>query len=312
MAWNFRRSKKIFPGVRINLSKTGIGFSAGARGARVSRSAKGRITGSVGIPGTGLSYRETLNSKKNMVKGNDSKSERNKRFSTGRIFGWAFSLVFLYSGVVNFKSDSTAGLASFLIGIGLIGFLIRSKNKTNSISSDESDENLFPNSKYTNEPKTIKEWKEVLNEFEELSRLLQCVKNKVGDKKNAPNFPSDKGEVVFYKSNITLTNYEESEYFDSGIAYLTNDRIVFLGSNQTEQWSVDSIASPLPFDDKRILVIQSLEHSTVYAFKFDKRDDYLTFSFNALGVFSARDNLDKFIEATKQSIIYYEKLKPAR
>jgi hypothetical protein len=56
MGWNYRRSTKIMPGVRMNFSKTGVGFSFGPKGAKVSISPRGRITSNIGIPGTGLRY----------------------------------------------------------------------------------------------------------------------------------------------------------------------------------------------------------------------------------------------------------------
>ena len=51
-----RRSVKIAPGIRLNVTKTGVGLSAGGRGARYSVHSSGRKTTSVGIPGTGVSY----------------------------------------------------------------------------------------------------------------------------------------------------------------------------------------------------------------------------------------------------------------
>lgn len=60
MALYFRRSMKIAPGVRLNFSKRGVGVSVGVRGAHVSRSATGKTTVSAGIPGTGISARETV------------------------------------------------------------------------------------------------------------------------------------------------------------------------------------------------------------------------------------------------------------
>jgi len=51
-----RRSVKIAPGIRLNVTKTGIGLSAGVRGARYSVHSSGRKTRTVGIPGTGVSY----------------------------------------------------------------------------------------------------------------------------------------------------------------------------------------------------------------------------------------------------------------
>jgi hypothetical protein len=42
---------------RANLSKSGIGYSMGAGGFRVGRSARGRKYSSFNIPGSGLTYR---------------------------------------------------------------------------------------------------------------------------------------------------------------------------------------------------------------------------------------------------------------
>ena len=57
MGFRFRRSIKIAPGVRINLSKSGLSTSIGTRGATVNIRGD-RVRGTVGIPGTGLSYSE--------------------------------------------------------------------------------------------------------------------------------------------------------------------------------------------------------------------------------------------------------------
>ena len=54
----FRRTIKIAPGLRLNVGKRGVSVSAGVRGARVTLG-KGRVTRTVGLPGTGLSWSET-------------------------------------------------------------------------------------------------------------------------------------------------------------------------------------------------------------------------------------------------------------
>jgi tetratricopeptide (TPR) repeat protein len=54
MALRFRKSIKIAPGIKLNVSKSGLGISAGVRGARVGVNSRGSYT-SVGIPGTGIS-----------------------------------------------------------------------------------------------------------------------------------------------------------------------------------------------------------------------------------------------------------------
>jgi len=54
MALRIRKSIKIAPGLKINLSKSGISTSLGGKGATVNVSKRGtRVT--TGIPGTGLS-----------------------------------------------------------------------------------------------------------------------------------------------------------------------------------------------------------------------------------------------------------------
>ena len=57
MGLRFQRRIKILPGLRLNLSKSGIGISAGVPGLRVGVDARGKGYTSAGIPGTGLSVR---------------------------------------------------------------------------------------------------------------------------------------------------------------------------------------------------------------------------------------------------------------
>jgi hypothetical protein len=59
MAWQFRKSKKILPGVRLTASKRGLSVSGGIGGARRSVSSTGRATTTVRIPGTGVFWRKS-------------------------------------------------------------------------------------------------------------------------------------------------------------------------------------------------------------------------------------------------------------
>lgn len=56
MAFRARKSIKIAKGVRLNVSKSGVGMSTGIKGARYSTHSSGRKTATLGIPGSGLSY----------------------------------------------------------------------------------------------------------------------------------------------------------------------------------------------------------------------------------------------------------------
>lgn len=59
MAFRFQRRIRLAPGVRLNLSKRGLGLSVGPRGASLSMGPRG-VHGHAGIPGTGLAYRRKL------------------------------------------------------------------------------------------------------------------------------------------------------------------------------------------------------------------------------------------------------------
>jgi hypothetical protein len=59
MGFRFRRSLKIAPGIRLNVSKSGTSWSIGKRGATVNIGKRGTYV-DVGAPGTGLSYRQKI------------------------------------------------------------------------------------------------------------------------------------------------------------------------------------------------------------------------------------------------------------
>lgn len=72
----FRLRKSInLGGARINLSKSGVGYSFGTKGMRVTKCANGRTRKTVGIPGTGISYvSESGKSKKGIY--NEKKAKK--------------------------------------------------------------------------------------------------------------------------------------------------------------------------------------------------------------------------------------------
>lgn len=56
MGWGFRKSIKVAPGIRINLSKSGVSTSIGGKG--FTYNTRGRVTAS--IPGTGIRFTQNL------------------------------------------------------------------------------------------------------------------------------------------------------------------------------------------------------------------------------------------------------------
>jgi hypothetical protein len=58
MGWSYRKSVNLGP-FRVNLSKSGIGYSVGAKDFRVGVNSRGRRYESLTVPGTGLHYRSS-------------------------------------------------------------------------------------------------------------------------------------------------------------------------------------------------------------------------------------------------------------
>ena len=91
MGWRFRKSVKLFPGVRLNISKGGISTTIGPRGASVNLGKRG-TQATVGVPGTGVSY-STLLSGGGM--GQPTMANQMGRSSTGKISGVGWAVVAL-------------------------------------------------------------------------------------------------------------------------------------------------------------------------------------------------------------------------
>lgn len=59
MGWRFRKRIKLLPGIKLNVSKSGISLNAGVRGASITIGKSG-IYSNIGIPGTGIYSREKI------------------------------------------------------------------------------------------------------------------------------------------------------------------------------------------------------------------------------------------------------------
>ena len=63
MAFRFRKSIKLAPGVKLNVGKKSVGVSVGGKYCGVSYNSRSGSRARVSAPGTGLSYSTSLNSK---------------------------------------------------------------------------------------------------------------------------------------------------------------------------------------------------------------------------------------------------------
>lgn len=81
MGLRFRRSVKICKGVKVNFGKTGASLTVGTKGVHKTFHTSGRVTTTVGLPGTGLYWTETSNPNK---RSNQSANQQNQRRQSRR------------------------------------------------------------------------------------------------------------------------------------------------------------------------------------------------------------------------------------
>lgn len=89
MAFRFRRSIRLLPGIRLNLGRRGVSVSAGVRGAHVTIGKDGTRT-TVGIPGTGMSYTDYERHPQHVA---SETPVTNEREASGVSWVWLFLLI---------------------------------------------------------------------------------------------------------------------------------------------------------------------------------------------------------------------------
>ena len=129
MGFRFRKSINLGGGVRVNLSKKGVGYSFGTKGARVTKMANGKHRTTVGIPNTGLSYISESKSKRNRcnksnVNANVYVSDDEMKKVGYKILAWFCRICFIpmiILGLLVCLVELVFGLIS--IGIGILEFV---------------------------------------------------------------------------------------------------------------------------------------------------------------------------------------------
>ena len=134
MGFRFRKSFKLMPGVRVNLSKSGISTTVGTRGASVNISKRGTYL-NTGIPGTGISSRSQIGGSRSapgrpiaQAQPQIPQPASTRTFSFGVMLA-AIGLFSCVTVLLNPSQDSTssnpwAGIA-FWLAFGTIWWVIR-------------------------------------------------------------------------------------------------------------------------------------------------------------------------------------------
>lgn len=157
MSWRFRRSIKIAKGVRLNVGKTGLGISAGVRGARIGFNKKGTYT-NTGIPGTGLYSINYLN---------------NSKVSAGRQDGQYSSSLLLLGGIVLIISvifPPVGIVVGLIIAIFIGNYLFSGKEKAKRKLKKARD--FFNQGKYSESLTILLEAEKLDSENQDIIYLL--------------------------------------------------------------------------------------------------------------------------------------------
>jgi len=132
MAWRMRKSIKLGP-LRLNLSKSGVGYSVGGKHFRFGKTATGKSYSSASIPGTGLSNRTYMSSSKRGQVGINYRKHRTPFF---------LFLGFIGLLILIFGNNYRWGIACIVVAIG-IGFFTYRKNRKQQ--SADQEHNVYLN-----------------------------------------------------------------------------------------------------------------------------------------------------------------------
>ncbi len=107
MGFRFRKSMKLGP-VRVNLSKSGVGYSVGGKGLRFTKKAGGGTRTTTSIPGTGVSYVKDSSSAKTKSPAKKASNAATTKPKKSKVGIWAAALAFLaLLGACNDGSSGT-------------------------------------------------------------------------------------------------------------------------------------------------------------------------------------------------------------
>ena len=118
MGLRYRKSKKILPGVRLNLNKNSASISIGPKGFKQTFSTTGRKTTTVGIPGSGLSY--TTNSSAN--KSGEPQQATPVYSSKNKTTALILAIIFGWAGVHRFYAGKAGTGILWLLTLGMFCF----------------------------------------------------------------------------------------------------------------------------------------------------------------------------------------------
>lgn len=145
MGTRFRKSIKIAPGVKLNVSKKSVGVSVGNKFGGMSFNSKNGARTRASLPGTGISYGEKVgsSSKSNAVKAKAAPQSNEKKPLFQRTWFIVVAVLFVLGSFSQFSED--VGFAFFMLAagaiMGVLSFLSFKESKAKAAGENEQIEN---------------------------------------------------------------------------------------------------------------------------------------------------------------------------
>lgn len=117
MGWRYRKSLNLGP-LRINFSKSGVGYSFGGKGCRVTKTAKGTVRRTVTLPG-GISHVDEY-------KAGSGPAKKHPAVGRGKII---WGVLIILAGIYNAPGDPARAWKTCLVGAALLAWAAWDRHK---------------------------------------------------------------------------------------------------------------------------------------------------------------------------------------
>jgi len=268
MGFRVRRSIKLAPGLRLNLSKSGLGLSAGVRGARVSVNSHGRVTNTVGIPGSGLSYstshRIGTGSSSHPQSAPAPAMQRAVEVSSNPDVKLKGEFLIFIGGLVMFSalgvtqpSDAIGPLAigGFIALIGYIRMTPWLKHRR------EVKYRALPKVQYQD---SLSVWQSKVDALAAVRTAFTHALDGTTPDTTPVGVILKKNEVCLTQEHGFLRRAQDESPSDEGMLSLTTERLIFTGQAKAVEWALSKLTAAVPDDAAAELGLWVSNRSTVH------------------------------------------------
>lgn len=148
MGMRFRKSINIGGGARLNLSKSGLGFSLGTKGTRVTKKASGGTRSTLSVPGTGISYVKDSSSRSGSKTTNTSEKGntgmalrgRKKRKTWLWVLGWLCIFPLPLTILLLRKKEMKVSIKIIVLVVAWLIYLLIASVVTSDSDSENTEE----------------------------------------------------------------------------------------------------------------------------------------------------------------------------